>query len=242
MSEKTTDNNMQRIEEMFKQISVNMLTINQKMELLMKDVEVTKQENVQLKKQVAEQHQKIQDMEKEIRRKNIVIKGVEDKYEEKSEEINEKLKAVFEQMKINIDSNADIDEVKRMGKHRVGIRRPIIVKMLSGRKKTEILKQTKALRGTDIWIEEDYPKEILKERKSLIPHLKEARQKGYNVKLRYNKLIVNNEIFTIKELEQTETQTEMITDKKRTFSERSPEMTNPVEREKKMTKTALSKN
>lgn len=240
MSESRTD--MQRIEDMFKHIDTNMQAMNQKMEFMMKELETTKQENVQLKKQIAEQNKKIGEMEREIRRKNIIIKGVEDQENEKIEETNDKVKAIFETMEVNINTNMDIDEIRRIGRYKTGATRPILVKFISGKKKTEILKGAKMLKGTNIWIDEDYARDIQAERRQLLPQLKEARQKGYNAKLRYNKLIVNNEIFTVEDLVQVESPAEANSDKKRTFSERSPESTNPVEREKKITKTNITKN
>lgn len=239
MTEEKTE--MQRIEEMFRQINNNMQTMTQRMEIMMKDVEATKQENVQLKKQLIQQEQKIKEIEQEIRRKNIVIKGLEDREDEMGEEINQKLKKIFIKMEVKIDDNIDIEEVRRIGKYKRGTNRPILMKMARSKKKFEILKQTKTLRGTDIWIEEDYTKEVQEERKLLIPHLKEARQKGYNARLRYNKLIINKEVFTIQDFVQEE-QVETTTDKKRTLSERSPEMATSMQRQTKITKIATSKN
>lgn len=62
----------------------------------------------------------------------------------------------------------------------------------NGRKKLKIFKHSKTLKGIDIWIEKDCTRDIKQEQKLLVEHLKEARKKGCNAKIRYNKLIVNN--------------------------------------------------
>jgi oligoribonuclease NrnB/cAMP/cGMP phosphodiesterase (DHH superfamily) len=55
--------------------------------------------------------------------------------------------------------------------------------------KLEIRKRVEHLKGTDIWITEDYTKKMQQERKQLIAHLKQAKQKGYKAVLEHNKLI-----------------------------------------------------
>lgn len=68
-------------------------------------------------------------------------------------------------------------------------------------KKIVVLKQTKNLKESDVLIEEDYTKEIQEERRNLLPKLK-VRAKGLKAILKYNKLIVNDEIYETKSNEQ----------------------------------------
>ncbi|KAK4877387.1 hypothetical protein RN001_009893 [Aquatica leii] len=67
-----------------------------------------------------------------------------------------------------------------------------------------ILKNAKTLKGTDIWINEDYLKEVQEERRRLIPYMTEAKNKGYKALIRYDKLIINNETYRTKDLEKDE--------------------------------------
>ena len=88
-------------------------------------------------------------------------------------------------------------------------------------KKLKIVRQAKNLKGTDIWIGDDYPKKVQEERKNLIPYLKRARQEGKNASIRYNKLIINGSEYAIECCEDEES--ERKNENKRTMSERSPE-------------------
>ncbi len=47
------------------------------------------------------------------------------------------------------------------------------------------------LKGSNIYINEDYPESVRKRRKELIPKMKAARERGDIAFLRYDKLIVH---------------------------------------------------
>lgn len=65
----------------------------------------------------------------------------------------------------------------------------------------ETLKHSKTLRGTNIWIDEDFTKESQMTRKALLPQLKEATHRGHRTQLKYNKLIVNEKAYGIEDLQ-----------------------------------------
>lgn len=51
---------------------------------------------------------------------------------------------------------------------------------------TAILKNTKMIRVTNIWIDQDYPKELREERKILIEQMKEAMNDSHKAHISYN--------------------------------------------------------
>lgn len=240
----TPNSDMEKITEMFTQINQKLQNMDDKLEFLIEENSRIKEENKRLKDKVIVQEQKIGSLEREILRKNIIIRGIEDKEEENREETAGKLMTVIHKLGIQI-RNEDIDEIKRIGKYIRDRQRPILLKLTTGNKKIEILRKSKDLKGTNIWLEDDYTKEVLAERKWLIPQMKEARNKGYKAYLKYNKLVVNDEIYGIDDLkiheEETvekpvETNTEN-GNKKRTASERSPANMTETEHIKKVSKT-----
>ncbi|CAG9832741.1 unnamed protein product [Diabrotica balteata] len=79
--------------------------------------------------------------------------------------------------------------------------RPIILEMKKEATRMEILKAAKNLRGTKIYVNEDFPKKTLQERKHLLQHIKMVRQEGHIAALKYNKLRINGEPFSRKQLE-----------------------------------------
>lgn len=79
-----------------------------------------------------------------------------------------------------------------------------------------ILKHSNKLKGSNVAIDEYYPKEILEEGKALIPHLKETRQRGRKANIKYNKLIIDHEINQIADLESCQTKSlERVDEEKR---------------------------
>jgi hypothetical protein len=96
-------------------------------------------------------------------------------------------------MRIDIAS-WHIDTVTRLGKRKGSC--PILVRFLLYLKKYEILLNTRSLAGSGIRIEQDYSVEW----KELIPHMKDARDRGYRVFLRGERLMVNGRLYELDEL------------------------------------------
>lgn len=217
----------ERIEKMFQKIDENINLVNAKLDKVVQEMKQVKEENRKLKSVVAEQEKRIDNLEREVRRKNVVIKGVMDEEEESENKTKEKITTILQKMGVNVDMNMDIEEIRRIGSYVKDRKRPILVKLTKERAKILILQNARNLSGTDIWIDEDFSKTVQEERKALIPHLKEERKKGNRAYLRFNKLIVNGEAYTVKDTIRGEEVGKNITNEnnsqKRTVTERSPE-------------------
>lgn len=238
---------MEKIEEMFQKIQDKLQGMDTKLEQITSELGAIKQENLQLKEQAVKQGKRIEFIEREIRKKNLVMQGVEEEVGEEESETTEKIITVLKKIGTEIDKDKDLEEAKRIGIYKAGGSRPIIIKLVKHSKKMEILKNAKNLKGSKIWINEDYPKEIQEERKQLIPRMKEARQKGCMAQIKYNKLVINNEIFGAEDRDNitqylANTENEKNTNNKRSVSERSPEEDPRVTQLKKITKTSNTKN
>lgn len=217
---------MERIEGMFKSIEVGMRGINTKLDDVILEMKQVKEENKKLKEKLVEQDERISSLEREVRKKNIVMKGIIDKENEKESETNEKIREVVQKIGVDFDLKEDLDEARRIGRFNPQKNRPILIKLTRESTRLMILKKAKLLKGTDVWIDEDYPKEVQEERRRLIPQMKEAREKGYRAQVRYNKLIVNGEIYRANAFGEEETEGEGGSGSnsvKRTVYERSPE-------------------
>ncbi|KAF2888038.1 hypothetical protein ILUMI_18135, partial [Ignelater luminosus] len=89
-----------------------------------------------------------------------------------------------------------------------------MLKLTNGYNKTEILQQTKRLKGTYILIDEDYP------------HLKDAKMKEHKALMKYNKLINNGQTYGVQDCTETKLSHAGGANGgtgKRTATERSPE-------------------
>jgi hypothetical protein len=83
-----------------------------------------------------------------------------------------------------------------MGKPRGSKPRAIVVKFNYYPDKEAILRNARKLRGTDIAISEQFPEEIVKIRKKLYPIFKQARAQKKKVKLVWDKLIIDGQLYT----------------------------------------------
>lgn len=234
--------NMERIEEMFAGLSGQMKLMDNKLEHIMSDNAGLREENQRLKAQLSQQGKLIESLDREMRRKNLIIKGVRDKDEENREGAKEETEKILQKIGVNINMATEIDEIKRLGKYREGRQRPILIRLTTGNGKMRILQKSKELKGTNVWIEEDYTKETQEERRRLIPHLKEARRQGFRAQLRHDKLLIDDKIYEAKELEEIELASDRMDQRKnkRTVSERSPNGGTEQENTKKI--TLMTKN
>ncbi|GLV46102.1 hypothetical protein CBL_10762 [Carabus blaptoides fortunei] len=111
----------------------------------------------------------------------MVIQGIEEARNEDEDRIKNKVNDVLSKMQINIDLKCDITELRRIGRE-----------------------NKKKLKGTEIYINEDFPKEIQNQRRELIKYMKTARTQGHEVTLLYNKLKINDKIYTLEQFEEDE--------------------------------------
>lgn len=231
---------MDKIASMFQQIDGNMRQMNNKLDVLMTEMKQIKDENKKLKKKVEEQESRIGRLERAVRSKNIVIKGIEEEESENENSIKEKVNRIIHKIGINVETERDIDEIRRIGRKETGKKRPTLVKLMRESTRSEILRNARHLKGTTIWIDEDFPKNVQEKRMTLIPRLKEARDRGHRAVLKYDKLIVDGEI--VVDSDREDEGGERSAGLKRTVEIRLPEGDSIDGQTPKITKTMTTKN
>lgn len=236
---------MEEIKEMFKQIKEKIDNMDKKLENVIKENEALKKENAYLREQNTEQEERLEHLEREIRKNNIIIKGIQDKENEHYQETQKHIQTIMQKLGVEVDLDVNIEEIRRVGRYTISRNRPILVKLIRYDKTLEILRKSKALKGTNVWIEKDYSKKVQEERKALIPQLKEARQKGYMAYLKHNVLVVNKEVYHARNLgnetREADHEDRIKENYKRTINDRSPE-NNSIDEQKRKIKNAKQKN
>uniref|UniRef100_A0A2A4JB54 Endonuclease-reverse transcriptase n=1 Tax=Heliothis virescens TaxID=7102 RepID=A0A2A4JB54_HELVI len=135
-----------------------------------------------------EQQKRLDNFEKQIRRKNLILYGVEETergYMELQEQV---LSLINNKMNVNIQ-RTEIEMVRRLGKIGGKIR-PILITLTTMGRKIEILKKIHTLESSTINIKEDFPKEVMLKRKELQQIVNKERQLGKNAVLRYDKIVI----------------------------------------------------
>lgn len=138
-------------------------------------------------------------LEGQSRRNNIVIDGVPESTGDSWADSEEKVKDIFRQ-KLQLQRNMEMERVHRIGKPETARSRPrsIIVKFLNFKDKAAVMQRAKNLKGTKIFINDDYTDAVRLKRKELMPKLKEARDKGDIAYLKHDKLIIHSRTSTPK--------------------------------------------
>lgn len=139
------------------------------------------------------QEDKIKYLEKELRKRNIVVHGIQETEKSRADLEKMVVEILKQTMKITLGMS-DIDFIRRLGsKIEVNIQtRPIQIQLTTMRKRNEILAQKKALKNSTMYITEDLTKEEREERKKLIPIMQKFRSEGKHSIIKNNILYVNH--------------------------------------------------
>lgn len=156
------------------------------MEAIDERLKTITEENIKLKAKISTLEQKLNIIELEKRKYNLVFFGIEESGKPEAEMVDY-IKDIIIETGTHIDSQ-EIKNIYRIGKNN-NKSRPVVVTIASLWKKHIILKN-KANLPPGMNVKEDYTKEVLEKRKQLQPQLEEERKKGNIAFLKYDKLIV----------------------------------------------------
>nr|XP_037273750.1 uncharacterized protein LOC119165772 [Rhipicephalus microplus] len=140
----------------------------------------------------------VDDLNNRMRRNNLVFKGVPEQAAEKWSD-TEKLIHEFVTENLGIQPG-EIERAHRVGQRKPDRTRPVVVKFLNFKDKSNILKNAfklKDLATPRVWIEEDFSPRVQLIRKTLRDFARAKRQKNEKYKLQFDKLIMGNVIFTV---------------------------------------------
>nr|XP_004930264.2 uncharacterized protein LOC101745100 [Bombyx mori] len=137
---------------------------------------------------IQQQSTAIKNFERYIRRKNLILFGVEEQEKSYDELENTIINLINTHFNFQYN-NYSIEEVRRLGKKKDTIR-PIKITFSTMGLKIKILKNKKLLENTTYYLKEDYPLDILNKRKELLEQLRKEKQLGNKAYLSYDKLII----------------------------------------------------
>lgn len=166
--------------EMEKQTKSIYEKIHENLEPILKDNKIMKDKIEILEK-------KIEYLEKEKKKNNILFFGLEEKEHSSSELFQEVQKILKTDLKIILDAR-DVSKIYRIGPNKQNKIRPVLITFANTWRRTEVLKLKKSLKN--VYVTEDYPKEVLEKRRELKPKLIEERAKGNIAYLKYDQLVV----------------------------------------------------
>ncbi|XP_065654505.1 uncharacterized protein LOC136081140 [Hydra vulgaris] len=155
------------------------------------EISITKKLN-QIKKRYEKEinnlNKKALDLENRSRRNNLRIDGIYEKPNENWTECENVVKKMFKNQ-LKIKNDIVIERAHRIGPPKEDKKpRTIALKLLNFQDKTKILNATKNLRGTGIYVNEDFAKETIENRKKLWDQVKKLRLEGNYAVIKYDKI------------------------------------------------------
>ncbi|CAH2109221.1 unnamed protein product [Euphydryas editha] len=178
---KDLDNQRQEIREMGNNVTEK---VTQNISRMFEEKFSTLEKNHENLKEVVEnQEKRIHAIERQARKNNLIFFGIEES--EKSYNNLERNFIIWTEQYLSLKiSHNDIKEIKRIGKKDEKLR-PIVVTFTTLGTKIKILKHKRALKETQYYITEDYPKYVLEKRRELQERLQQEREKGNIAKIIY---------------------------------------------------------
>lgn len=158
------------------------------MEKIEEKLQPLKSENKNLKTKIEKLEEEIEYLKREKKNKNIIIFGLKEDEESTTQILNKIKKAFKDDLGIKME-DGEVNKVYRLGKiNKEDKPRPILLSLVSTWKKSEIMKNKKNLK--DLYVKDDFSKEVMEKRKELLPQLEEERRKGNIAYLKHDKLII----------------------------------------------------
>lgn len=154
------------------------------------------EQNQVLKDEVQLLRAKVKSLEKESRGNNLILHGIMESERSNTELLDLVLDTLNEALKDVTDKwdKWEISKVQRLGAKKSETKaRPILVTLTLIWRKIEILKNNKSF-SNNIYATEDFPKDVIIKRRELAPKLQEERKKGKIAYIRYDQLIVKENI------------------------------------------------
>ncbi len=180
-----------------KQATVN----TQRIEVMQTELDCEKLKNAKLALKLESMSERMIKVESQSRRDNLLIDGVSEC--DPKENCTITLRNVLKS-KLSLGNVDQIEIVRchRLGPKREHARRPrtIIVKFQRYSDRMRVWEQRKKLKGSEIFIEEDFPREIQERRRILAPIMKKARALGKNAFLNVDALIIDGVRYGISDI------------------------------------------
>ncbi|XP_047143048.2 uncharacterized protein LOC124817249 [Hydra vulgaris] len=131
-------------------------------------------------KEINNLNKKTLDLENRSRRNNLRLDGIFEKPNENWNECENAVKEMFKKQ-LKISNEIIIERAHRIGQPKEDKKpRTIVLKLLNFQDKTKILNATKNLRGTGIYVNEDFAKETMESRRMLWEEVKKLRLEAKN--------------------------------------------------------------
>lgn len=136
---------------------------------------------------------KLDYIENQTRRNNVIFDGVPESTKETWKESEEKILNVLKS-NMGFTEDPSIERAHRVGTAKPNKSRPVVVKFASFKDREAVLQNGKKLKGSTIYVREDLSEMVLERRRSQMDQLKEARAHGKIAYFNFDRLVIKQRI------------------------------------------------
>ena len=184
---------------------------NEKITNLKTCMDKYQKENMDLSHRVAlaetrniEMKERLLQLDSYIRRENLKFTGIAEDQNESSRETERKIRNIFvKKLGINYGHEIEFQRCHRLGGKtgtKLQWQRDVIVRFLWFEDREAVWANKHKLKGSNIVIKEDFPKEIEERRSKLFPIFKAAKESNHKTRLIVDKLILDGQSYTVNTL------------------------------------------
>lgn len=155
-------------------------SLEEKFKLILEENKILKLENEKLEKRV-------DFLENQHRKQNVLLFGLPEKNEQPIQ-LLERTKDIIKQDLDIVVKDLEIKDIRRLGPQTGNKIRPILISFNNNLKRMEILKNKKKFKN-DLYIKEDFTKDVLEKRKQLQSKLREEIENGKHAYIKYDKIV-----------------------------------------------------
>ena len=149
-----------------------------------------------MQKAEVEQKERLIDLQCRQMRDNLIFYNIRDDRGEQNEACAQKLIDFLEyEMKVENARSIRFDRIHRLGRYDPAKNRPVIAKFCFFQEREMVRSCAKNLDGSPYAVSQQFPKEVLEKRRSLIPTLKSLRDQGKRAYISVDKLFVDGRIY-----------------------------------------------
>ena len=188
------DNNMSTLLEDVSDIKDRLGTVREEVNELRREVNELRQENQELRdhrdalwSKVEGLDRKMDNIECRSKRNNLIFYGFDRRNDETPVSCEERLNELFTDT-LELAESVPFDRVHRLGDKADA---PLIARCTFYKDKVKILKAKSKLKGTNLYIGEDFTENVRAVRKKLTVIMKEKKREGKQVSMVYDHLIIN---------------------------------------------------
>ena len=186
-------NDMKQMRESYSELKEEIQELGGAVSEIRKENESLKKENDSLKMKLDNLERKTDDLECRSKRNNLIIHGIDREKNETWQDCEELVNEMITD-KLEMAETFQFDRVHRLNAKPDS---PIVARCTFFRDKQKILKEKRKLKGSTVFVSEDFSALVRETRKKLAPHLKAAKSNGKKATMVYDHLVIEGKKFIL---------------------------------------------